>query len=154
MSLSQVSRDALVSVYGTIPPLPIPLSDRSKVKRAIAGLVFGVPFHTEEDLDDYFSDDGNFAKRNTVNRFLSEIAGVGPEGVFVSVFSHPDTVLVPDMTLLEFDRTYFDDLEKALSSGTSRPKRDYSESLYNVWTCRRGDEKLVYDFIYAAGPYI
>lgn len=154
MTLSDELSSALVAVYGKVPSLPIPRADVKKVRRAVAGVVFGRRFEDEDALDEFLGDQENYAKSNQINRRLIEATGIGPDLFTVTSLSHPDIETDSMTTLLAFDQAHFSEVEETIAASSGKKLRQYRESLYFLWTRSLVDGELVYGFLSAAGPYL
>jgi hypothetical protein len=154
MECSLVTQNALVEVYGHIPPLPIARGDWKKVKRAVAGQVFGRPFRGDEALDEFLEDQEHFDKSNQINRYLVEATGIGPTLFTVTSLSYPELELGLETTMLDFDKAHYWETEEWIAKEGEQEPRPYRESLYKLWTRSLIDGELVYGFVSAAGPYL
>jgi hypothetical protein len=154
MTISDEVRRALVEVFGSVPQLPVPRSNVSKVKLALACELFGKPFANEDILEKFLDRRKLYARHNLLNRYLIEVTGVGPSLFTVTSLSHPDMEPSAETTLLDFDRAHFGELEETISQAQNRDRKPYRESLYGLWTRSMVDDELVYSFLWAAGPFL
>ncbi len=153
MTLSKFTEEALVAVYGVVPPLPVPRSDAQKVRMALARVLFDRPFADIDDLGKFLKRRKDYVRHNHLNRYLVEATGLGPSSFTVTALSHPDIELNGGTTLLDFDKAHFAEVE-AIVSGNGKEPRPYRESLYGLWTQSLVEGELVYGFLWAAGPFL
>ncbi|MCV9964203.1 hypothetical protein OIU34_20165 [Pararhizobium sp. BT-229] len=154
MTISDEVREALVAVYGMVPQCPVPRSDATKVRFALAKELFGRSFTDKEDLDQFLDGRERYGRHNHLNRYLMEATGVGHTLFTVTSLSHPDIETDSATTLLAFDQAHFSEFEATIAESSGSEPKPYRESLYFLWTRSLLDGELVYGFLSAAGPYL
>lgn len=154
MELSEMARKAVEAELGSVPPLPLPLVGREKMKLAVARQVFARDFSDREELAEFMEGDERFEKANAINRVLVELTGFGPDLLTIHHLSHPDMEPSAETTILDLDMACYREAAGAIAKAKGRELEPYSESLYAFLTQRRDGNEMVYGVLYAAGPYL
>ena len=154
MTLTPTARAALETVYGAVPDLPVSREDWQRMRLAIASIEFEREFSDKQQLEDFLEDDVAYSMHNRINIVMSEVIGIGPDLFSVNSLSHPDLVTTADTTLLDFDRAHAGEINATVAEATGEPVKPYRESLYGLWTRRVENDRQVYGFLYAAGPFL
>jgi hypothetical protein len=150
--VGQLVYDALVQAFGEMPQLPVSDGQYDKAKIAIAEAVFKRNFADSAELSDFISEQPllRAMRANLLNRHLVEATGVGPDYFTVSSIEAPTMTIGHATTLRDLDREW-----ATFKAGVVGDVADeLKETLYNLWTRRIVDGKLVYGFVYTAGQYL